>query len=62
MGENGLDAAQHAALMALTRKELPIQASLLPPLPAVVVQHSMRSMTREQSELNVCRLRGQPRT
>ena len=26
MGENGLDAAQHAALMALTPKELPTQA------------------------------------
>ena len=28
MGEAGLDEAQHAALMALTPKELPIQASL----------------------------------
>ena len=28
MGENGLDEAQHAALMALTPKELSTQASL----------------------------------
>ncbi|CAK0784330.1 hypothetical protein CVIRNUC_007534 [Coccomyxa viridis] len=50
VGENGLDAAQHAALMALTPKELPTQAlagaprmgSVLP-----VVQYSMANLPRE---------------